>query len=112
LRALEPRRLGARPERPEAGVREAVDEPERERQLGTDDGQVDAMLAREGEEPGQVVRRDRHALRLYRDPGVPGRAPERVDARTLAELPDEGVLASAAADDQEPHVSAGNAARR
>src|SRR5207237_7653321 len=103
LRALEPRGGGGRAEDAETRGREPVDEPERQRQLRADDGEVDLLLRCEALETLQIVDPDRHALRLLGDPRVPGRAPERIDSGTLPQLPHEGVLAPAAADDEDAH---------
>jgi hypothetical protein len=45
------------------------------------------------------VHTDVDAPRAARDPGVAGRCEQRVDQRALRDLPREGVLAAAAADD-------------
>src|SRR5262249_2281700 len=114
LRALQTSGRRPRAEGGEARLREAVDEPERERQLRTDDRQIDAALAREALQAREVVDRDRHAVRVGGDAGVAGRAVESVHARALAELPHERVLATASADDEDPHppLSAGSGGRR
>src|SRR5947207_667380 len=103
LRALEARGGGRRAEGAEAGGGEAVDQAQGQRQLGADDGEIDVALLGEAQEPLHVVGGDRHALRLLGDAGVAGRTVERADAGALPELPHEGVLAPAAADDEDKH---------
>src|SRR5437016_6036083 len=90
---------GRRAEGAETGGGEAVDEAERQGQLGADDGEIDPALLREAQKPLHVVGGDRHALRVLGDAGVAGRAVERGDARALPELPHERVLAPAGGDD-------------
>ena len=73
-----------------------------------DDGHVHAMLLREGEQRREIIRVDGKAFHghailrqsLAGDARVAGRAAHLRDARRLRELPDEGVFASAAADDE------------
>ena len=75
-------------------LRQLVDEAERERKLGADDGQVD--LHRLGEvRQLDDVRRRRSEGRSPSDamPGLPGAAEDLRDVRRLRELPDERVLA-------------------
>src|SRR5439155_7020405 len=94
---------GRRTEGAEPGGGEAVDEAEGQRQLGADDGEIDVAFLREAQEPLHIVGGDRHALRLLDDAGVAGRTVERADAGALPELPHQGVLAPAAADDEHAH---------
>ena len=95
----------ARTEGAEALRREGVDDPGGERQLGADDGEVDPTRRREREQPGDVVGRDRAVLAELRRAGVAGRAEELGPAHALRQLPEERMLAPAAADDQDPHAA-------
>jgi hypothetical protein len=55
LGSLDPRRIGGGPEGLEARSRQVVDQPRCERGLGTDDGQVDAVLTGRVHDPGVVA---------------------------------------------------------
>jgi len=103
LAPLDPRRRLARPEDLEAGGLEAVDDPQGERDLGADHGQVDLLGQGKVKQRVDLVGGDVHALGQLGDAGVARRAVERLDQGRLGELPDQGVLAAAAADNQNFH---------
>src|SRR5258706_1648668 len=103
LRAFESRTRGARTERRDAGRAQLVGEPGNERRLGTDDGEIDARVARELDQAIVIVDADRHAARARVHTGIAGRRDELVAA--LREPPRQRVLAAAAADDQDPHAA-------
>ena len=104
LRRLELRRLATRPEHRDAGVAERVGDPDRERSLGPDHDQLGGHRTGrlhdgrgiEGVDPGHRT-----------DPRFAGDRPgsrsheDFVDARFPGELPGEGVLAPARADDED-----------
>ena len=78
---------------------------------GPDDGEVGLLLLGEGEQRGQIFRAevdafDRGAVPgqpFLRDAGVARGAPQLRDVRRLRQLPNQGVFASARADDQNLH---------
>ena len=90
---------------------EQIHDAERQRVVGSDDGEVGVVLPGEGMEGGQVFRAEVDALdrgavlcqAFLRDAGVAGRAPEAGNVRRLRQLPNQGVLAAAGADDQNLH---------
>ena len=89
----------------------AIDDAAIERQLGTDDGEIDALaLGERGERVGIAPTSigDERA-RSAAMPALPGRADDRADSRLARELPGERVLAAAAADDEHLHAIGGNA---
>ena len=88
------------PNASEPAVLELVHEPERERQLGAHDGEVDLHRLGEVGQLDDVLDADRDAGRELRDARVARRAEDVRDARRLGELPDECVLAPARTDDE------------
>ena len=105
FRAFETSRLASGTKNGEAPLGELVGDAERERQLGTHDRQIDLEIAGEVGQLLHLVRGDRHQVGHLLDSGVAGGAVEIGDSRALSELPAQGVLAAAAADDQNFHVS-------
>src|SRR5439155_1191087 len=105
LRTLDPRRLGGRAEDGNARVAQDVREPCEERRLGTDDYEVDVELTGEGEQPLAVLGANGVALADPCDPGVAGRGVDRIEPRTLRELPDQRVLTPARPDDEDLHAA-------
>ena len=103
-------------EHPQPTRLEQIDDAQAERELGADDGQGDPFGFGERGQPVQIVGRQIDRLGMLRDAGVARRAIHLRDVRALPELPDQGVLASAATDDQDLHrafgASVGNAACR
>ena len=87
----------------DAGVAQAVDQPGHQGCLGTDHDEIDRIVLGEGDLAVQVLGADRHAFRLARDSGVAGRAKQFLAQRRGGDLPTQGVLAPAAADDQNSH---------
>ena len=113
LRALE---LGRRPAGPEAAKPrgfKGVHDPRDEGRLGTHDGEVDAVVAGEGDQPLDVGRRQGQVLHS----GLPrGAGVSRCDENPLHQggagcLPCQGVLPAAAADDENLHVEITPSAR-
>ena len=85
----------------EALLREKVGQPRRQRGLGPDHGEVDPLRHREIPQSVEVIRREGDAFRAPRDTGVPGRGVDLGDERAFRDLPGQGVLAAAAADDED-----------
>ena len=76
-----------------------------ERKFGADNGEVRAQLfSKIGERDG-IGNIDRKAFGLARDAAIAWSAPDFRDGWALGELPDEGMLAAAAADDENPHFA-------
>src|ERR1051326_1688206 len=105
LAAFEPRGLASRRENFKAPLLEELGDSERERQLGTDHRQIDAVFLRERGELLDVVDRDRHELGALADAVAARRDEYFLDARALPQLPNERVLAPAAADDEDFHTT-------
>ena len=84
LAALELGGLLARPEDGQPAAGELVGQPQGERQLRADHGQVDLHLAGELGELGHVLDLDRHPVGHRADAGVAGRAEELGELRALA----------------------------
>src|ERR1044071_2994467 len=103
--ALLPSSRAARRENFKAALLEELGDAERERQLGTDHRQIDAVFLRERGELLDVVDRDRHELGALADAVVARRDEYFLDARALPQLPNERVLAPAAADDEDFHTT-------
>ena len=102
---LRPLQLGGGPRRSEggdAGGRERVDEPRRQRRLGTHDDEPDALVHGEPHDAFDVVHRQRCAL--PRTPRIAGRHHEATGARRPGYGPSDRVLAPARPDDQNVHV--------
>jgi hypothetical protein len=97
LRALEPRGRRAGPEDRDV---ETVHETRDQRRLGADHDEVAAL--RGGDEPVEVRHRHVDELRVARDAGVARRAQQLGLLRRALERPDDRVLASARADDEDP----------
>ena len=93
--------LGPNTARPSARSRSA--RPARQRHLGADHGEVDAVHVGRVGDAVEVVGGDGEVGGELGGAGIAGRAVE-IGVRVLAaERPAEGVLPSAAADDQQPH---------
>jgi hypothetical protein len=97
-----------RPETPQPGRSEGIDRARDQGRLWTDQRQVDALRARELEEPRDVLGRDADVahLGLAGGAGVAGSDQHFRDARRGGALPGESVLAAAAADDEDLHFGA------
>src|SRR5690606_20583003 len=106
LAAFELRGGGGGAEDAQAGFAEAVDDAGDQRAFRTDDGERHAFVAREREQAIDVGRGDVGvaALAFGRGAGVAGGDEHLVHARGLCELPGQGVLASAGADDEDLHA--------
>ncbi len=82
---------------------EPVGEPTRERHLGSDHGEVDPVHVRRIGDAVEVVRGDGEVGGELGGTRIPGRAVEVGVGLLPPQRPAEGVLAPAAADDQQPH---------
>ena len=104
LRALQ-RGRGARwaEDRAAAGLEE-IGQAEGERRFRANHRQIDALPIGEIGDRRDVVGPDGHALGDARDAGVARRRVERPEPGALRELPGEGVLAAAAADEENPQT--------
>ena len=91
---------GCGPEAGEAQRRQVVDEPGRERGFGPDHCEIDLVLAHRRRDAPVVAHRNG---KVRADQGRAGIAGRTVNGRRASEEPAEGVLAPAAADDQNPH---------
>src|SRR5262245_26171233 len=82
-----------------------IDQTQRQRVLGADNGQADLLLLREGDEAVELLQRrlDGDVLAVLGGAGVAGRTVDALDARRQGQLPDESVLAPSLADDQDLH---------
>ena len=105
LRALEPGGGGDRAEAADAGGVQRVGEPGDERRLGPDDDEVDPGVARRGRERGGIVRGRVERPRVAADARVAGGAQHLRRLRGAQQRPDDRVLATAGADDQDPHTA-------
>ena len=78
--------------------------PADERILGADDDEVDVFArASASTASASPAARPGSSCASRAMPSLPGAASTRVDARAPRDLPGERVLASAAAEDQDPH---------
>src|SRR5258705_8007189 len=84
---------------------EFIDHTQGKWQFRPDDRQVGFHALGHGHEGVHALHISRKALGLLRDPSVAGRAIDLADAWRLAQLPDEGMLTSATADDENFHNS-------
>jgi hypothetical protein len=82
---------------------EQVDDAAIERQLGTDDGEIDAFASREREERVRFGGADVDHPSGARNAGVARRTEDFGDVALLGKLPDERMLARAAPDDKYSH---------
>ena len=80
-----------------------IDDAGAERRLGTDDGEVEGLLLREFGETLDVGRGDVHAAYVASDAAVARGADDLGGALGAQELPDQGVLATTTADDEDLH---------
>ena len=88
-----------------ASSREFVHYAEHERQFRPDDGKVGLNLIRERDHGIEALYVNRDAFRVVRNAAIPRRAVDFRDSRRLPQLPYQGVLASATADDEDLHGS-------
>ena len=85
--------------------REPIGDAAAERRFGADDGQVDAFAIDERERRRRCRVASTGAIGdVAGDAGVAGRADDVVDAGFVAELPGQGVLARAGAEDENSHA--------
>src|ERR1019366_957746 len=86
-----------------ASSREFVYYAQHKREFRPDDGEVRLNPVAERDHRVEALYVDRKALRLIRDTAVARRAVDFRGAGRLPELPNQGMLASAAADDEDLH---------
>jgi hypothetical protein len=91
-------------ERPAAGAEEIRDAA-RERRLGTDDGQIDTLVLGKVEDCVRISYVDRDRSEGAGDAGIARRAHHGIDSRLAGKSPAQGVLAGAAAHDQDSHLT-------
>src|SRR5262249_19882494 len=103
LARLDLGRLARRAEDPQLVLVEMIDDALDERLLGADDGQADALLLDEGDEPVEVVDVQGDVAAVASGAGVTRGTIDPLDPFGLGQLPDQGVLATALADDQDLH---------
>ena len=82
---------------------EEVGEPDDQRRLGADDGEIDLLAAGEVEQRRQVVGGDGDVVGLGGGAGVARGAEDALRERGLGEGMDEGVLSAAAAHHEHAH---------
>jgi hypothetical protein len=100
LRALQPCRRGARAERGDAVLAQAVGEAGDQRRLGADDDQIDVLVRGEPEQAVDVVGGEVDQPRVGGDAGVAGGAEQSRVLWRAGERADQRVLAPARADDE------------
>ena len=103
LRGLDLRGQTAGSEDRQLALREEVSDPERQGDLGSDDGQVDPQLLREIGELHDLSGGNRKAVRDLGNAGIAGSAVDLAGVGALRERPAERVLARAPADDEDSH---------
>ena len=96
------RRLGCAEDRPSA-LLELIHNAQRERQFGADDGEIRIQAAGKLDERIDALDVDSDALSVGGNSTVAGRAIDFFDAWRLPQLPDDCVLATTTADDQDFH---------
>ena len=104
LRALDLRGACAWPEDGYARVSQLVGDTRDERCLRPHHNEIDLERRREGEQPFGVLGADGMAATESGDAGVAGRRMELVEARRLAQLPGERMLACARTDEEDLHT--------
>ncbi len=82
-----------------------IDDAQGQRLFRPDDGEADLFLLREAHETLDVVGFDGHIDAVSRCAGVAGRTKDPLDARRLSQLPDQGMFATALADDEDLHAT-------
>ena len=105
LRGLEPGGVPGRAEDGDPGAREGIGDAGREGRLGADDDELGGHRPGGGDDRRGIERIDagqRPDAWLGGHRRAPGRHDDLVDAGLRGELPGEGVLAAAAADDEDP----------
>ena len=105
LAALEPGGGAARAEHEQAVLGEQIGDAGDQRGFGADDGQIDLLAAGEGQQAGEIVGCDGDRVGLLLDAGVARRAEHLGGQRRGTEGMNEGVFATAAADNQNAHVA-------
>src|SRR5262249_28718936 len=100
---FDPRRGGGRAEDRVARVGESIDDAETQRQLGSDNREIDLLALDEAQQEIDVGRVDGDGVRQRADTGVSGRAHEGTGLEIAGQTRDECVLARTAPDNQNPH---------
>ena len=104
LARFEPRGRGGRSEEQPAFGRESIGDAEAQRQLGTDDGEVDLLAIGERQSARRDRRDRRTPMRASRAiPGISGRGDDLADVAIGGETGDQRVLARAAAENENSH---------
>ena len=101
LRRLEPRAIGLRAVGGDAGGGERVDEAEREGDLGADHDESDFLVLGERDQAGDVIGGDGETRGVLRDAGVAGNTEDPGLGGAREQRADEGMFASAGADDED-----------
>ena len=103
LAALDDGRRAVRAEARDTCRRQRVHRAKHQRIVRRDHGIVDLLALREGDQPVNILRPDRHAHRVGGDAAVAGRGNDLCHGGVLLQLFDDGVLAPAAAYNQKLH---------
>ena len=106
LRALDPGRLRAGPERGDAAGLERIDQAGHQRRLWTHDDEIDALGRGGVDDRANVFGADLETARVRRDARVAGSAQQLDPLRRAGQGAHDRVLAPAAADDQDAHEGA------
>ena len=85
---------------------EQIHDAAAERNFRTDDGQIDLLALRDGEQIVRFTGISRHAARDRCDAGVAGRTDDPGDAALARQLPRKRMLPGATADDENLHADA------
>jgi hypothetical protein len=105
-------RVFRRAEDAEVLLLKGVDDAVGERVFGPDYGQADPFLLGKADELVELVDINGDILAVQRGAGIARRAEDAFNARRLGQLPDEGMLAAAFADDEDFHALPGSFAAR
>ena len=103
LAGFQPGRSGRRSEEQPAVGRESIRDPQAQRELRTDDGQVDLLAIRERKRGVGIGWIDRHDAGEPGNSGVPGRGDDFTDVPIGGQPGDQRVFARAAAEDENSH---------
>ena len=78
-----------------------IDKPVDERRFRADHRQIDFIVFAQRQKGADIIGLDRNAFGILSDARIAGRAPESFRPAGCAQRMDDGVLAAAAADDQD-----------
>jgi len=104
LRAFEPGRRRAGPERLDTGCGQVVDKPRDERRFRPDDDEVDTALLAERLDSRIVADVQRHKFSVLGDTRIAGCCVKLCQKRTVGKLPGECMLAAAGAEEENFHA--------